>query len=102
MLLAIICFVSYFIFTNVRQSNLVPPPHSNLQNIVSSVPTVAATGQHQPQISQPNLLSTAIMLRERHGMGIFVRGMTPKMLQAGLNHAVTFYVYDLILGIFSV
>ena len=48
-----------------------------------------------------NLFSTALMLREQHGMGIFVKGITPKMMQAGVNHSVTFYVYDLILKIFS-
>jgi hypothetical protein len=41
------------------------------------------------------------MLKEQHGMGIFVKGITPKMMQAGVNHSVTFYVYDLILRMFS-
>ena len=41
------------------------------------------------------------MLRKRHGMGIFVRGIAPKMLQAGVNHSITFYVYDLILNMFA-
>lgn len=48
-----------------------------------------------------NLFSTALMLRERHGMGIFVQGMTPKMMQAGVNHSITFFIYDLIVNTFS-
>jgi hypothetical protein len=31
------------------------------------------------------------------GIGAFFDGLTPKMLRAAINHAVTFYVYDLVL-----
>lgn len=33
------------------------------------------------------------------GIGAFFDGLTPKMLRAAVNHAVTFFVYDLILGV---
>jgi len=32
------------------------------------------------------------------GLGAFFDGLTPKMLRAAVNHAVTFYVYDLFLS----
>lgn len=88
-------------------TNLIFLPNSNLQNIVSEVPVrtsslfTADADQLDSESKEPNLLSTAIMLKRRHGMGVFVKGMTPKMLQAGVNHSITFYVYDLIVNIFS-
>jgi hypothetical protein len=75
----------------------------NLQNTMCAAPTAASWGESavgEGPLSH-NLLTTAVMLRERHGMGIFVKGMTPKMMQAGVSHSVTFYVYDLILKTFS-
>jgi solute carrier family 25 carnitine/acylcarnitine transporter 20/29 len=32
------------------------------------------------------------------GLGAFFDGLTPKMLRAAVNHAVTFWVYDLVQG----
>ena len=80
----------------------------NLQNFVTTTPVAVGNNEiieHNNVILQThkrlNLFSTAVMLREQHGMGIFVKGITPKMMQAGVNHSVTFYVYDLILKMFS-
>jgi hypothetical protein len=82
--------------------------HRNLQNTIDAAPVAdsrSGSSVTGPQASGPprnmNLFSTALMLRERHGMGIFVKGMTPKMMQAGVNHSVTFYIYDLIVNTFS-
>jgi hypothetical protein len=41
-------------------------------------------------------LTTAAMLYQQYGAGVFVKGLVPKMMQAGVNHAVTFSVYDFI------
>ena len=76
------------------------PFNRNLQNILSASYTNDSESC-ESQANKPNLISTAKMLRNRHGMGIFVRGMAPKMLQAGVNHSITFYVYDLILNMFA-
>jgi hypothetical protein len=81
----------------------------NLQNIVTTAPLAVGDNndflEHNNGVLQThkqlNLFSTALMLKEQHGMGIFVKGITPKMMQAGVNHSVTFYVYDLILKMFS-
>jgi hypothetical protein len=81
----------------------------NLQNIVTTAPRAVGNNndflEHNNAVLQTrkqlNLFSTALMLKEQHGMGIFVKGITPKMMQAGVNHSVTFYVYDLILRMFS-
>jgi Mitochondrial carrier protein len=35
---------------------------------------------------------------ESGGIGAFFDGLTPKMLRAAVNHAVTFWVYDLVHG----
>lgn len=40
-------------------------------------------------------------LYEQGGIGAFFDGLTPKMLRAATNHAVTFYVYDLVQGAFA-
>ena len=82
---------------------------SNLQNTMCAAPSAVSSDENSAEDSDPlpkktpdrNLLTTAVMLRERHGMGVFVKGMTPKMMQAGVSHSVTFYVYDLILRTFS-
>jgi Mitochondrial carrier protein len=37
-------------------------------------------------------------LYESGGVGAFFDGLTPKMLRAAVNHAVTFWVYDLVSG----
>lgn len=80
----------------------------NLQNTIETVPVVdswSGSSMTGTKAAEPpknlNLFSTALMLRERHGMGIFVQGMTPKMMQAGVNHSVTFFIYDLIVNTFS-
>lgn len=80
----------------------------NLQNTIETVPVVdswsgsSMTGTKAAESPKNlNLFSTALMLRERHGMGIFVQGMTPKMMQAGVNHSITFFIYDLIVNTFS-
>lgn len=85
-------------------------PSRNLQNIVTTSPIGVSNNNNEyiktnngilQTHKQLNLFSTAVMLRKQHGMGIFVKGITPKMMQAGVNHSVTFYVYDLLLNIFS-
>lgn len=45
--------------------------------------------------------ATAADLRRRGGWGIFFDGLTPKMLRAAINHAVTFYVYDTVMAFAS-
>jgi Mitochondrial carrier protein len=35
-------------------------------------------------------------LYESGGIGAFFDGLTPKMLRAAVNHAITFWVYDLV------
>jgi len=35
------------------------------------------------------------------GMGAFFDGLTPKMIRAAINHAVTFYMYDQILSVLA-
>lgn len=44
-------------------------------------------------------VDVAVKLYEDEGLGGFYNGLTPKMLRASVNHAVTFWVYDLMLGI---
>merc|ERR1712125_254607 len=41
-------------------------------------------------------------LYEEGGVGAFFDGLTPKMLRAAVNHAVCFYVYDIMMDILVV
>jgi len=42
-------------------------------------------------------IDIAVQLYKDEGPGAFFNGLTPKMLRASVNHAVTFWVYDLIM-----
>eukprot|EP00607_Mallomonas_marina_P002868 CAMPEP_0182428432 /NCGR_PEP_ID=MMETSP1167-20130531/23024_1 /TAXON_ID=2988 /ORGANISM="Mallomonas Sp, Strain CCMP3275" /LENGTH=245 /DNA_ID=CAMNT_0024611355 /DNA_START=327 /DNA_END=1067 /DNA_ORIENTATION=+ len=44
-----------------------------------------------------NYFDTAKLLYKRDGSGVFFEGMAPKLMRAGVNHAVTFLVYDYIM-----
>ena len=44
-------------------------------------------------------IDVAKQLYKDEGFGGFYNGLTPKMLRASVNHAVTFWVYDLMIGI---
>lgn len=46
-----------------------------------------------------SMLQTALDLKERGGLGIFYDGITPKLIRASLNHAVTFYLYETIMAL---
>ena len=41
----------------------------------------------------------AIDLYKNEGIGAFFNGLTPKMLRASVNHAVTFWVYDFMMDV---
>mmetsp|Transcript_7397 Transcript_7397/g.12189 ORF Transcript_7397/g.12189 Transcript_7397/m.12189 type:complete len:408 (-) Transcript_7397:398-1621(-) len=41
----------------------------------------------------------AVQLYKEEGPGAFFNGLTPKMLRASVNHAVTFWVYDLMMDV---
>ncbi|KAJ1404966.1 mitochondrial carrier domain-containing protein [Ochromonadaceae sp. CCMP2298] len=41
--------------------------------------------------------ATGARLRREQGWGVFYDGITPKLMRASLNHAVTFYVYELLM-----
>lgn len=42
------------------------------------------------------LFEMAVFLKDKYGYGIFFDGLSPKLARAALNHAVTFFVYDII------
>jgi len=42
-------------------------------------------------------IDVAVQLYKDDGIGAFYNGLTPKMLRASVNHAVTFYVYALVM-----
>lgn len=44
----------------------------------------------------PSTMATAKQLYEEGGIGAFFDGLTPKMLRAGVNHSITFWVYDIL------
>lgn len=44
-------------------------------------------------------MDVAVQLYKDEGVGAFYNGLTPKMLRASVNHAVTFWVYDLMIGV---
>jgi len=46
-------------------------------------------------------IDVAIQLYKDEGVGAFFNGLTPKMLRASVNHAVTFWVYDLMMGVLT-
>ena len=48
-----------------------------------------------------SFLGTAADLWARGGFGIFWDGIGPKLARAVVNHAVTFYVFDLVVGIMA-
>lgn len=48
-----------------------------------------------------NAIDVAIQLYKDEGVGAFFNGLTPKMLRASVNHAVTFWVYDLMMGVLT-
>jgi hypothetical protein len=43
-------------------------------------------------------MDVAVKLYNDEGIGAFFNGLTPKMLRASVNHAVTFWVYDLVMS----
>ena len=49
--------------------------------------------------TQGSFIQTAQGLYDRGGVSIFFDGLSPKMLRAAVNHAVTFFTYDLLLHI---
>jgi len=44
-----------------------------------------------------NSIEVAVQLYNEEGIGAFFNGLTPKMIRASVNHAVTFFVYDLMM-----
>mmetsp|Transcript_3987 Transcript_3987/g.8821 ORF Transcript_3987/g.8821 Transcript_3987/m.8821 type:complete len:456 (-) Transcript_3987:127-1494(-) len=48
---------------------------------------------------EANPIDVAMQLYQDEGIGAFFNGLTPKMLRASVNHAVTFWVYDLMMGV---
>ena len=44
-------------------------------------------------------MNVAMQLYRDEGIGAFFDGLTPKMLRASVNHAVTFWVYDLVMDV---
>lgn len=44
-------------------------------------------------------IDVAIQLYKDEGIQVFFNGLTPKMLRASVNHAVTFWVYDLVIDV---
>jgi solute carrier family 25 carnitine/acylcarnitine transporter 20/29 len=44
-----------------------------------------------------NMLTVAKSLYKKYGINIFFDGLAPKMYRAAVNHAVTFFVYDLLM-----
>jgi len=48
-----------------------------------------------------SIVSTAQRLWDRGGFGAFWDGLGPKLTRAVVNHAVTFYIFDLICGLYS-
>ena len=42
-------------------------------------------------------IDVAIRLYNNEGIGAFFNGLTPKMIRASVNHAVTFWIYDLVM-----
>jgi len=55
----------------------------------------AASGAAAPAPAR-GFLATAAALYAQGGVGIFFDGLSPKMLRAAVNHAVTFTVYDVL------
>lgn len=47
--------------------------------------------------SNPSTLEVARYLNSQFGPGVFIEGLNPKMIRAGVNHAVTFCVFQLII-----
>ena len=47
--------------------------------------------------SNASAIEISKQLYEEGGIGAFFDGLTPKMLRAAVNHAVTFWIYDLII-----
>jgi solute carrier family 25 carnitine/acylcarnitine transporter 20/29 len=50
---------------------------------------------------QSGMLATAIELKNKYGYGVFYDGITPKMIRAAINHAVTFYIYEFLIKYFQ-
>jgi len=49
--------------------------------------------------SSESAIDVAIQLYKDEGIQVFFNGLTPKMLRASVNHAVTFWVYDLVIDV---
>ena len=61
---------------------------------------VVKTRVQNTEGGQPvSAVDVAARLYEEEGAGAFFRGLTPKMLRASVNHAVTFCVYELMMGV---
>lgn len=49
--------------------------------------------------SSESAIDVARQLYRDEGIGAFFNGLTPKMVRASVNHAVTFWVYDLVMDL---
>ena len=49
--------------------------------------------------SSESAIDVAIQLYRDEGIQVFFNGLTPKMLRASVNHAVTFWVYDMVIDV---
>ena len=49
--------------------------------------------------SSESAIDVAIQLYKDEGIQVFFNGLTPKMLRASVNHAVTFWVYDMVIDV---
>jgi solute carrier family 25 carnitine/acylcarnitine transporter 20/29 len=48
---------------------------------------------------RPSMTRTAMRLYETQGLGVFWEGLDSKLLRACVNHAVAFYVFDLLMSL---
>ena len=64
---------------------------------ISAESTLSSTSSTSTSTTQGSFIQTAQGLYEKGGISIFFDGLSPKMLRAAVNHAVTFFTYDLLL-----
>ena len=60
---------------------------------------VIKTKMQNKKTGNMTFVEAFIELRDGQGYGVFMDGITPKLLRASLNHAVCFFMYDLLMDV---
>ena len=68
-------------------------------DVAESISESTVSSSSSSSSTEGSFMQTAQGLYNKGGVSIFFDGLSPKMLRAAVNHAVTFFTYDLLLHV---